>query len=205
MATQQILALLKRATDAMMPPPQWRLPVLVLGGIICGLGLHVLHISRAFSYLSDEPAVCMNCHVMTTQYATWERGNHGKVATCNDCHVPHTSLPRKYAFKAMDGLRHSTIFTLRLEPQVIRIKEAGSAVVQENCLRCHSRTVHEVRIEPDDRCWHCHRTTPHGRGRNLASTPFARVPRLSNPVPEWLDAMMKSEEEDSTSCKETTP
>ena len=32
-----------------------------------------------------------------------------------DGHVPHDSFIRKYYFKASDGLRHATIFTLRKE------------------------------------------------------------------------------------------
>ncbi len=78
---------------------------------------------------------------MRPQYATWKASSHHSVATCNDCHVPHENLARKFMFKGEDGSRHATIFTLRTEPQVIRIREAGMKVVQANCIRCHGQIV----------------------------------------------------------------
>lgn len=110
-------------------------------GIMAGLGALVFRTSEAPSYLSDQPETCVNCHIMRSQYATWKSSSHHKVTHCNDCHVPQDNMVRKYLFKSMDGLRHSAMFTLHLEPQVIRIHEAGSAVVQENCVRCHGQLV----------------------------------------------------------------
>jgi cytochrome c nitrite reductase small subunit len=185
--------------DHIVPPEQWKLPVLLVGGILCGLGLVILHTSNATSYLSDEPTACMNCHVMAPQYATWQRGSHGRVTVCNDCHVPHNNVFRKFAFKASDGLRHSFMFTFRLEPQVIHVKEAGITVLQENCIRCHANLINqgslvEVTAERASHgagklCWDCHRETPHGRVNSLASVPYARVPRLSSVLPAWIEAL----------------
>jgi len=179
-----------------VPPPEWQLPVVVLLGILTGLGCLALYISNAASYLSDEPEACMNCHVMASEYATWQRGSHARAAVCNDCHVPHDNFVKKYAFKAMDGLRHATVFTLRMEPQVIKLNEAAIDVVQANCVRCHVNLVENVsRSEASDNnthsgrdrlCWACHRQTPHGRVNSLASTPYARIPRLTPVVPEWI-------------------
>ena len=104
--------------------PRWQLPAWGMLGVAAGTGLFVFHISRAASYLSDAPETCMNCHVMATQYVTWQHSSHAGVATCNDCHVPHTSLARTYGFKAKDGLWHATVFTMRWEPQVIRLSAA---------------------------------------------------------------------------------
>lgn len=180
-----------------IPPPQWRFAVIVLLGIFTGLGLYVMYISNAVSYLSDKPETCVNCHVMNSYYATWQRGSHGKVATCNDCHVPQDNFIRKYWFKANDGLRHATYFTMRWEPQVIQIKQAGKDAVQENCIRCHSNLIHPVALrsinnasvedQTQKYCWDCHRNTPHGRVNSLSSTPYARVPTLAPVVPEWLE------------------
>lgn len=182
---------------ALIPPPQWRFVVLVLIGIGFGLILLVLHLGRATSYLSDNPSSCVNCHVMAPYYATWERGSHGKVATCNDCHIPNDNFLKSYLFKASDGMRHSYVFTFRLEPQVIRIKQAGRDVVQQNCIRCHFNQIHPISLraisaqkimeEGDGYCWDCHRETPHGRVNSLTSAPYARVPQLSSPVPEWIE------------------
>ncbi|MBR9978269.1 MAG: NapC/NirT family cytochrome c, partial [Bacteroidetes bacterium] len=83
---------MKRLIRFLIPPPEWRLPVILLLGILGGLGIFVLYISNAVSYLSDDPRACVNCHVMTPQYATWERGSLGRVTSCNDCHVPQDNI-----------------------------------------------------------------------------------------------------------------
>ena len=183
----------KKIFSFFFPPLQWRLPVTIVTGFLFGFGLVVLKISNATSYLSDDPKSCMNCHVMTPQYATWEKSSHSKTAVCVDCHIPHDNIIHKFLFKASDGLRHSTIFTFRLEPQVIKIKEAGIDVVQQNCIRCHSNLVEKISIAKNleihkngKLCWDCHREVPHGRVNSLASTPYARVPRLTNISPEWI-------------------
>lgn len=183
-----------------LPPPKWRIPVIIVLGIFTGLSLHILYISNAISYLSDKPETCINCHVMNSQYVSWERGSHGRVATCNDCHVPQDNLFEKYFFKAKDGLRHATIFTLRTEPQVIQIKQAGKDAVQSNCIRCHynllfpisTRAVSNKNIMAnyEGYCWDCHRETPHGRVTSLSSAPFARVPMLKPVTPKWLEAII---------------
>jgi cytochrome c nitrite reductase small subunit len=188
---------LKKIISFFTPPQQWRFTVIILLGILFGLGAHILYVSNAVSYLSNDPNACINCHVMTPQYATWERSSHAKVATCNDCHVPHDNFIRTYYFKAMDGLRHATMFTFRLEPQVIRIKEAGRNAVQENCIRCHSNQIHPIALRAinnrsveDQRpgyCWDCHREVPHGRARSLSSVPHAQTPDYKPIMSDWLE------------------
>ncbi|MGD9992682.1 MAG: cytochrome c nitrite reductase small subunit [Salinivirgaceae bacterium] len=184
----------------LIPPDRWKLPVIIVLGIAVGLGFYLLKISKAASYLSDEPQTCVNCHIMAPQYATWNHSSHRQWATCNDCHVPQDNFFNKYYFKAKDGLRHSTIFTLRREPQVIFILEAGQEVVHNNCVRCHSKLLdvdqklvnnnfHHQRT--DRRCWDCHREVPHGRVNSLSSTPDARVPLPESPVPDWLKNLTK--------------
>lgn len=186
---------------AFAPPATWRFIVLILLGIFFGLILLTLHVGRATSYLSDEPSACVNCHVMAPYYATWQNGSHGRFTVCNDCHVPQDNFIKKYFFKASDGLRHSYMFTFRLEPQVIRIHEAGRNAVQQNCIRCHSNQIHPISVRAitaqsiqehgEGYCWDCHRETPHGRVNSLTSTPFARVPQLSSPYPEWIKELVK--------------
>lgn len=167
-------------------PVRWRGPCFLILGVFAGLGLLLIHISRATSYLSDAPETCMNCHVMTTQYVTWQHSSHGRVTTCNDCHVPHYSLLSKYAFKAQDGLWHSTVFTMRWEPQVIRLSRRAVPVVEENCRRCHGAVLENVaasaHAQGDLRCWQCHRDVPHGSVRSLSATPGVFQPRLRSVI-----------------------
>lgn len=203
--------LLHRLVIRLLPPRQWRVPVILLLGVIVGLGAGTLYISNAASYLSDKPEACMNCHIMAPQFATWQRGSHGRVTVCNDCHVPHDNVFRKYAFKAQDGMRHATMFTLRLEPQVIHVKEAGVAVIQENCQRCHEKLLWPVTSGQvtasmaahgeGKLCWDCHREVPHGRVNSLSSVPYARVPIPSSIVPEWMSTPERKHNENQTSEK----
>ncbi len=178
------------------PPIKWRIPVAIALGAFFGLGIVVIYISRAYSYLSNEPEVCMNCHIMAPQYATWQRGSHGKATTCLDCHVPHNNIIRQFAFKGEDGTRHAFMFTFRMEPQVIRVREPGMGVIQENCIRCHTHLIQEtslveVTLEQHKAgngklCWECHREVPHGTVSSLASVPYARVPMLSPITPDFI-------------------
>jgi cytochrome c nitrite reductase small subunit len=189
----------KSFLKGLIPPAQWRVPVIISLGILTGMGILIFHISNASSYISNDPQTCINCHVMTTQFASWQRSSHAHVATCNDCHVPHDNFIHTYAFKASDGIRHATMFTFRLEPQVIRIKDAGINVVQANCIRCHNMLVNSTWLinvngksamhGQGQLCWNCHRETPHGRVSSLSAYPNAMVPKLSPIIPDWLRKM----------------
>jgi len=185
-----------------LPPEKWRFPVMILVAVMTGTVLFLVYVSKAHSYLSDKPATCTNCHIMAPQYATWNHSSHREVTHCNDCHVPHTSVTAKYYFKAKDGLRHATIFTLRKEPQVIFIKEEGAEVVRNNCIRCHTDLLNDPKLVRDASfhtenmesrtCIECHREVPHGRVNSLSSVPFARVPLPESPVPEWMEEFMQT-------------
>jgi cytochrome c nitrite reductase small subunit len=188
--------LIKKFLRALTPPPKWQLAVSIAGGALVGALLMIFQISNASSYLSDSPETCINCHIMRPEYLTWQHSSHKSVTNCNDCHVPHNNIINKYYFKARDGMRHATIFTLRTEPQVINIGEAGKAVVQENCIRCHIRLINPVSISSVNGrnykygegklCWQCHREVPHGRVHSLSSTPAGITPQLKTVVPDWL-------------------
>lgn len=183
------------------PPHNWKVAVILLLGIFVGMSIFVFYLSKAHSYLSDDPKTCVNCHIMAPQYATWQHSSHREWTNCNDCHVPHNNVFNKYFFKAKDGARHATMFTLRLEPQVIKIHEAGQEVVQNNCIRCHTNLLTDSKLlrktsefqhfREERKCWECHRETPHGRVNSLSSVPNARVPVPESPVPDWLKKALK--------------
>jgi cytochrome c nitrite reductase small subunit len=176
---------MKSIFGRMIPPREWRPAVSVILGVFFGLAAYAVYISRAPSYLSDNPETCINCHVMNSQYYDWTHSAHRRVAVCNDCHVPHDNFIHKYFFKAQDGLRHAAVFTFRKEPQVIYIREAGRDVVHRNCLRCHERTTGTEFMYPvlpgyhnhlqERSCLDCHRETPHKRVNSLGSAPDALV------------------------------
>lgn len=188
---------------SLVPPRRWRLKATILMGCIAGLGVYSLKLGNATSYLSDNPKACINCHIMTPQYLTWNHSSHREVAHCNDCHVPHNNIFNKYYFKAKDGLYHSAVFTLGAEPEVIRAREPSVKVIQNNCIRCHKDQVTDARMEgfveghcekrTDRLCWDCHKEVPHGKVRSLSAVGH-QIENLGNPddepyqnVPSWLE------------------
>jgi cytochrome c nitrite reductase small subunit len=173
-------------------PRKWQAAIYLLAGLAVGLALFIVRISNAASYLSDTSQTCMNCHVMTDAYASWQRGSHGKVAICNDCHVPHINPVAKYAFKASDGLKHSYVFTFRLEPQVLCLSRGAKPVVQDNCVRCHTQVLAMVRLSDSSqrKCWDCHNNI-HGSVHSISSSPVELRPDLPQ---AGLDIEMKGVE-----------
>lgn len=158
-----------------------------LVGVAIGGAILLARIANAASYLSDDPLTCMNCHVMTDAYASWQRGSHGRVAVCVDCHVPHSNLVAKYAFKSRDGMRHSYVFTMRTEPQALELSAEAAPVVQANCVRCHGRQFAMIRLADaaERRCWDCHQNI-HGEVRSLSASPAMLRPGLPDAGLEWM-------------------
>jgi len=170
-------------------PKTLQATIYLLAGLAAGLAIFIVRISNAASYLSDAPPSCINCHVMTDDYVSWQRGSHGLTAVCNDCHVPHSNLVAKYAFKAFDGLKHSYVFTFRKEPQVLELAHIAGPVVQDNCISCHTSTFAMVRLVDSGKrkCWDCHDGI-HGSVHGISASPA----ELRPPLPQaGLDSAKK--------------
>jgi cytochrome c nitrite reductase small subunit len=167
--------------------PFWRAIIFITLAVALGLAVIDARISNFASYLSDAPETCINCHVMNDAYATWQRGSHAHVAICNDCHVPHSNVAAKYAFKARDGFKHSYVFTLRQESQVLRLSRPALGVVQSNCIRCHTHQLQMVRLAgvSERKCWDCHDNI-HGPVRSLSASPHVRHPQLPYAGLFWM-------------------
>jgi cytochrome c nitrite reductase small subunit len=143
----------------------------VLTGILAGVGGYTFLYAEGFSYMSDDPEVCVNCHIMQPQYDSWQKASHHTAARCVDCHLPHDFF-RKYLAKADNGWHHSKGFTMQDFHEPIMIKEPNSKILQENCLACHGDLVHELVVGvngPADevRCVHCHVEVGHGETTGL--------------------------------------
>ncbi len=134
----------------------------MLLGVLAGTAGFTFWYARGFSYLSNKPEACLNCHIMKDNYDGWRVASHRSV-TCNDCHVPH-DLVRKYLAKADNGFRHSWAFTFE-NVQRLRITPGDLRRLQENCIRCHASVVESamggVPLR-ELRCTTCHRGTGHG-------------------------------------------
>lgn len=151
--------------------------VILAGSLFGSLGaatVYTAHYAQMFSYLSDNPRACINCHIMNEQYNSWKSSPHATRATCNDCHVPHDSIFSKYYVKAEDGLRHSVKFTLQNFHEPIMLPKGARNIVNDNCVRCHDQMTHQLRVETRHardgfsggvNCVHCHASVAHGPTR----------------------------------------
>ena len=193
---------IRELINIVLPTKRWKCFAIVAGGTVCGLGAYTVYASRAWSYLSDDPSGCVNCHIMAPYYATWNHSSHSRNATCNDCHVPHQSFAEKWLFKGMDGMRHATVFTMRGEPQAIQALDGSAGVIMDNCIRCHmqlntefvntGKITHDMAKTGEGKaCWDCHRDVPHAGTNSLSSTPNALVPYPKSDTPKWLKEMLK--------------
>ena len=136
-------------------------------GSLVGMGAFTFKYAEGLSYFSTDPKACMNCHIMTPQYDSWQKSSHHAVAGCVDCHLPHTFVA-KYIAKAENGYHHSKAFTTQEFHEPIMIKEKNSRILQHNCVDCHNDMVHElfkrdVKNDSDAvSCIHCHASVGHG-------------------------------------------
>ncbi len=134
----------------------------VLTGSMIGLGLYTFLYAQGYSYFSNDPNACANCHIMREYLESWQKSSHHARATCNDCHTPHALLP-KLATKAENGWNHSMKFTLQNFQEPIRIRVSNADRLQANCLRCHQDMSDEIGSDAD--CVHCHAGVGHGPRR----------------------------------------
>jgi len=141
-------------------------------GLLVGLGAYTFIYAKGYSYLSNNPTACANCHVMNSYYDGWVKGSHRSAATCNDCHTPHNFVG-KYATKASNGFFHSLAFTVGGFPDNIMAKPRSHQVVEQNCRYCHARkTMHIDSTAGADgtSCIRCHASV--GHDDNVASIPI---------------------------------
>jgi cytochrome c nitrite reductase small subunit len=127
-------------------------------GALAGVGGYTFVYAKGYSYLTNDPAACANCHMMSGYYAAWQRGPHRSVAVCNDCHTPH-ALTGKYLTKASNGFRHSFYFTSGRYPDNPEITARNRKVIEAACRRCHAGIVQAM----DSRmsCVRCHADVGH--------------------------------------------
>ncbi len=133
-------------------------------GAVFGLGAFTFDYAEGTSYFSTDPRACANCHIMQEQYDSWLKSSHHEAAGCVDCHLP-TTFFAKYVAKAENGYYHSKGFTFQDFHEPIQIKPKNSAILQDNCLRCHGDFVHEIVESPGGEkttCVHCHLEVGHG-------------------------------------------
>lgn len=186
---------------------RWRRVAVFLIAVLVGMGIFLAKEASIVSYMSDNPQACVNCHVMTPVYNSWMHSSHRERASCNDCHVPQDNLFNKYVFKAKDGLFHATIFTARMEPEVMFMREESEKVVQDNCIRCHVQQITQVKYygwlenhkenRTQRNCWSCHQELPHGtvHGISTIKNNIAPLPTddVETVIPQWLKEQLNNQ------------
>ena len=155
-----------------MPKLRLLIVLAVLVGLTLGIGGYTFVYARGYSYLSNDPAACANCHIMRDHYNAWMRGSHRAVAVCNDCHTPPGTIP-KYMTKAQNGFWHSFYFTTGNFPDPLRITEGNRKVTEQACRYCHTEITSaidhaspgahggEEAGDPSNSCIRCHKYVGH--------------------------------------------
>jgi cytochrome c nitrite reductase small subunit len=138
--------------------PQFIYFVAGLFFFVVGLSLFTFVRAEGYSYFSDDPSACVNCHVMRDEYEAWHHSSHGRVATCNDCHGSHDNIVNKLLVKGINGFNHSFAFTFNTYNEVITIKQFNHEVVNNSCLHCHEDLVSTIAPLHDNApdCITCH-------------------------------------------------
>jgi cytochrome c nitrite reductase small subunit len=149
----------------------WAVALSAALGICAGIGAFTFRYAEGLSYFSRDPAACVNCHIMRSQYDSWQKSSHHGVAVCIDCHLPHSFLD-KYLAKAENGYRHSKEFTAQTFQEPIRVKPRGMQILQANCVACHQLLTHDIAAGPRGErdalsCVHCHAGVGHGERTGL--------------------------------------
>jgi len=148
----------------------------VFVGAMIGLGGYTFIYAKGYSYLSNNPQACTNCHVMNAQYDGWIKGSHKHAATCNDCHTPH-NFAGKYAIKARNGFFHSLYFTTGYFPDNIEISNTSRNVTENACRRCHGDIVQAIDTGQhaaggrEVSCLRCHNSVGHSESTATLRTP----------------------------------
>lgn len=144
----------------------------VFVGMAAGLGAFTFGYARGYSYLTNDPSACANCHIMSEHFAAWTKGSHRAVATCNDCHTPHDIIG-KYTVKAKNGFWHSFYFTTGSFPDPLRITEGNRKVTEHACRYCHAEITAAIDHggpahgggddagDPSNACIRCHKYVGH--------------------------------------------
>lgn len=149
-----------------MPATRAQVPAAALIGVVIGLGGYTFVYAKGYSYLTNDPQACANCHVMRDHYRAWTRASHRAVAVCNDCHTPPGLIP-KYATKARNGFWHSFSFTTGRYPDPLRITPRNHDVTELACRACHTELTASIdRPHADSAgaglsCTRCHNDVGH--------------------------------------------
>ncbi len=147
-----------------MFPFSFKMIIAVMAGLVAGLGAYTFIYAKGYSYMTNDPKACNNCHIMNEQFDGWAKSSHKKVAACNDCHTPHDFFG-KYLTKALNGYHHSYAFTAGNFHEPIMIGPRNRQITQDACRHCHAAIVAQIDTvhgrSGDLDCIRCHNSVGH--------------------------------------------
>lgn len=151
---------------------------IILLVVVVILACYTFYNAKGFSYFSNDPEACNNCHIMNEVFNDYLSAPHSQKtagqprATCNDCHLPHDFVS-KWIAKAQSGVGHAYAFTFKLDdlPTNLSANKSSKQMVQDNCVRCHieyaQNAVNATTIPGHNdalNCVSCHESVGHKRG-----------------------------------------
>jgi len=116
---------------------------------------------------SESQIFCGGCHVMESEFEAWSHAGAHRRKQCVDCHLPNENVALHYIWKSLDGMKDVLLFYSGTASEQIKLTSHGAGVLQANCIRCHSSAVEF--IDPDRKCWECHRRLMHKRSGAIAT------------------------------------
>lgn len=138
--------------------------VIVCIGILVGISMFTFIYAKGWSYLTNDPKTCANCHVMQEQFDGWAHSSHKNVAGCNSCHTPSNFMGKWYT-KASNGFWHSFYFTSGTFPEPIQITKRSLKITEERCQECHDSLTQAMHGGGQDFgqrwCTRCHSSVGH--------------------------------------------
>ena len=149
-----------------MSAPRLLIAVALVFGVMIGIGMYTFVYAKGYSYVTNDPQACANCHIMRDHFSAWTRSSHQSVAVCNDCHTPPQLIP-KFVTKARNGFWHSFYFTTGRYPDPLRITTRNHDITELACRKCHAEMTAAIDPAHGDRsrngisCTTCHNDVGH--------------------------------------------
>jgi cytochrome c nitrite reductase small subunit len=138
---------------------------IVLMGILIGVAMYTFIYAKGWSYLTNNPETCANCHIMQPQYDGWIHSSHRNNIGCNSCHTPSDFIGKWYT-KASNGFWHSFYFTSGTFHEPIQITKRSLKITEKRCQQCHEALTLGMhggpRAQQNGRwCTRCHSNVGH--------------------------------------------
>ena len=128
------------------------------GGFVIGLGF--VGVASAMLHATGTPTFCGQCHSMKHEAATFAVSSHRNL-DCVECHLPHDNSAHYLIEKGRTGMVDMYHEVMRDYPERVELSVDSRKMVNQNCLRCHEKTMSYV-DDRNDNCLKCHSRIAHG-------------------------------------------